>query len=53
MMGGGAFILLKARYLAAGSAKQAEICLAGLPKILHIAGSTRRSALAEGAVDTQ
>ena len=38
MMGGGAFILLKSRPPGPESAKQAEIRLAGLPKILRIAG---------------
>jgi hypothetical protein len=38
MMEGGAFILLKACRRQPGNAEQAEILLAGLPKILRIAG---------------
>jgi len=37
MMGGGAFILLKVGHLWPKTAKQAEIRLANLLKILHIA----------------
>jgi hypothetical protein len=37
MMEGGAFILLKAGRFGPESAKQAEIRVAGLPKILNIA----------------
>jgi len=44
MMGGGCFILLKAACSGPESAKQAEIRLADLLKILHIAGSGRESA---------
>jgi hypothetical protein len=36
MMGGGPFILLKAGQSGRKTAKQAEICLAGLPTILSI-----------------
>jgi hypothetical protein len=49
MMGGGAFIWLKAGSQVQESAKQAEIRLAGLLKILHIARSATKNALAEGA----
>jgi hypothetical protein len=38
MMEGGAFILLKACRRQPGNAEQAKILLAGLPKILRIAG---------------
>jgi hypothetical protein len=50
MMGGGAFILLKAGHQRPESAKQAEIRLAGLLRILHIAdcGAKRRSQRTEG-----
>jgi hypothetical protein len=39
MLDGGAFILLKARRSRPGNQEQAEILLAGLLKILPIAGS--------------
>jgi hypothetical protein len=42
MMGGGAFLLLKTGRRGPESAKQAEIRLAGLLKILDIAGPGRR-----------
>jgi hypothetical protein len=42
MMGGGAFLLLKTGRQVPESAKQAEIRLAGLLKILGIAGPGRR-----------
>jgi hypothetical protein len=44
MMGGGTFILLKVGHFGPKSAKQTEIRLAGLPKILKIAFSRRKSA---------
>ena len=43
MMGGGAFILLKAGRTGPESAKQPETCLADLQKILRIALPRRRS----------
>jgi len=47
MMGGGAFILLKAGHPGGKSAKQAENRLAGLPKILYIAGPEGEHLLAK------
>jgi hypothetical protein len=51
-MGGGAFILLKAGRRVLDRAKQAEIRLAGLLKILHIGRSGTGTTLADGAVNT-
>ena len=53
MMGGGAFILLKVGRLGPKSAKQTEIRLAILPKILWIGGLRRPKPLAKGAKDMQ
>jgi len=48
MMGGGGFILLKTGRSGPESTKQAEIRLAGLPKILNIYRSGNQNPLAEG-----
>jgi hypothetical protein len=53
MMGGGAFIRLKVGRLGPESAKQTEIRLAILPKILWIGGVGRPKTLANGAKDMQ
>jgi hypothetical protein len=53
MMGRGAFILLKIGLLGLESAKQTEIRLAILPKILWIGGVGRPKPLANGAKDMQ
>lgn len=53
MMGGEAFILLKAGRPGPESAKQAEIGLAGLSKILSIARSRNEDSLAEGGKHMQ
>jgi hypothetical protein len=53
MMGGRAFILLKAGRRAAESVKQAEIRLASLLKILHTTRSGGRRSLARCDKDTR
>ena len=51
MMGGVAFILLKAGQPGPESAKQAEISLASLLKILHIARFGDQRPLVNGVID--